>query len=290
VRFDFIRQQMKAYPVTVLCAVMRVSRSGFYDYLDRYNSGNDNRPEQAELMSRIKEIFDQSRASYGSRRIVKELNKGGRKIGRYKVRRIMRQMGLKAKTPKRFKLTTDSRHSFAVAPNVLDRNFDVDTPNKVWTADISYVWTFEGWLYLAIIMDLYSRQIVGWAMDKRMKKDLALNALSMAYWQRKPDRGVLHHSDRGSQYACHEYRKQLENYGMTASMSRKGNCWGNAPTERFFRSLKSERLTACRFLTRNDANNEILDYITYYNSIGLHSTLGYLSPMEYEKEQYLKVA
>jgi transposase InsO family protein len=290
VRFDFIRQQMKAYLVTVLCAVMRVSRSGFYDYLDRYNPDNDNRPEEARLRSRIKEIFDQSRASYGSRRIVKKLNKDGRKIGRYKVRRIMRQIGLKAKTPKRFKLTTDSRHSFTVANNVLDRNFDVDTPNKVWTADISYVWTFEGWLYLAIIMDLYSRQIVGWAMDKRMKKDLTLNALSMAYWQRKPDKGLLHHSDRGSQYACHEYRKQLENYSMTASMSRKGNCWDNAPTERFFRSLKSERLTACRFLTRNDAKNEILDYITYYNSIRLHSTLEYLSPMEYEKEQYLKAA
>jgi transposase InsO family protein len=281
---------MKAYPVTVLCAVMRVSRSGFYDYLDRYNPDNDNRPEEAELSGRIKEIFDQSRASYGSRRIVEQLDKDGRKIGRYKVRRIMRQMGLKVKTPKRFKLTTDSRHSFAVAPNVLDRNFDVDTPNKVWTADISYVWTFEGWLYLAIIMDLYSRQIVGWAMDKRMKKDLALNALSMAFWQRKPDKGLLHHSDRGSQYACHEYRKQLETHGMTASMSRKGNCWDNAPTERFFRSLKSERLTACRFVTRNDAKNEILDYITYYNSIRLHSTLGYLSPMEYEKEQYLKAA
>jgi len=281
---------MKAYPVTVLCAVMRVSRSGFYDYLNRYSPSGGSAPEEAALRRRIKEIFDQSRASYGSRRIVKELNNDGRKIGRYKVRRIMRQMGLKAKTPKRFKLTTNSRHSFAVAPNVLDRNFDVDMPNKVWTADISYVWTFEGWLYLAIIMDLYSRQIVGWAMDKRMKKDLALNALSMAYWQRKPVKGLLHHSDRGSQYACNEYRNQLELFGMTASMSRKGNCWDNAPTERFFRSLKSERLTACRFVTRNDAKNEILDYITYYNSIRLHSTLGYLSPMEYEKEQYLKVA
>jgi putative transposase len=281
---------MKAYPVTVLCAVMRVSRSGFYDYLDRYSPGGDNRPHEAALRSRIKQIFDLSRASYGSRRIAKELNNDGRKIGRYKVRRIMRQMGLKAKTPKRFKLTTNSRHSFVVAANVLNRNFDVDTPNKVWTADISYVWSYEGWLYLATVMDLFSRQIVGWAMDKRMKKELALNALAMAYWQRKPDTGLLHHSDRGSQYACHEYRNRLESYGMVASMSRKGNCWDNAPMERFFRSLKSERLTACRFLTRNDAENEILDYISYYNSIRLHSTLGYLSPMQYEKEQYLKVA
>ena len=139
-------------------------------------------------------------------------------------------------------------------------------------------------------MDLYSRQIVGWAMDKRMKKQLTLDALAMAYWQRKPDQGLVHHSNRGSQYACCEYRKQLQSYGMTASMSRKGNCWDNAPIERFFRSLKSERLTACRFVTRSEAKNEILDYITYYNSIRLHSTLGYLSPMAYEKEQYLKAA
>ena len=199
-------------------------------------------------------------------------------------------MGLRAKTPKRFKLTTDSRHSFPVASNVLNRNFDVEVPNKVWTADISYVWTFEGWLYLAIVMDLHSRRIVGWAMNKRMHKQLALDALAMAYWQRKPLEGLLHHSDRGSQYACHDYCKRLEMYGMEASMSRKGNCWDNAPTERFFRSLKSERLTACRFVTRQEAKMEILDYITFYNSIRLHSTLGYLSPMDYEKEQYLKAA
>ena len=288
-RFDFIRQQMKAYPVNVLCAVMRVSRSGFYNYLDRFKDPNDRQDETA-LKRQIKEIFDKSRGSYGSRRIVKQLINEDHFIGRYKVRRIMRQLELRAKTPKRFKLTTDSRHSFPVAPNVLNRNFDIDSPNKVWTADITYVWTFEGWLYLSIVMDLYSRQIVGWAMNKRMHKQLVLDALAMAYWQRKPSKGLLHHSDRGSQYACHDYRKRLVSYGMEASMSRKGNCWDNAPTERFFRSLKSERLTACRFVTRNEANLEILDYITFYNSIRLHSTLGYLSPMAYEKEQYLKVA
>ena len=231
-----------------------------------------------------------SRASYGSRRMVKQLKAEGHQIGRHKVRRIMRQMGLKAKTPRRFKLTTDSRHSFPVAANTLKRNFDVDAPNKVWTADITYVWTFEGWLYLAIVMDLYSRQIVGWAMNKSMQKQFVLDALAMAYWQRKPSKGLLHHSDRGSQYACHDYRRVLKSYGMEASMSRKGNCWDNAPTERFFRSLKSERLTAYSFATRKQAEMEILDYITFYNSIRLHSTLGYLSPMAYEKEQYLKAA
>jgi transposase InsO family protein len=202
----------------------------------------------------------------------------------------MRQMGLRAKTPRRFKLTTDSRHSFPVAANVLDRKFDVDVPDKVWTADISYIWTFEGWLYLAVVMDLYSRRIVGWAMHDRIKKQLTLDALAMAYWQRKPSEGLLHHSDRGSQYACHDYQKRLKTYGMQVSMSKKGDCWDNAPVERFFGSLKSERLTAFRFKTRNAAKYEILDYITYYNSIRLHSSLGYLSPMAYEKEQYLKVA
>jgi len=280
---------MEAYPVAVLCAVMRVSRSGFYNYMDRFKNPKD-RPEEAALQKRIKEIFDESRDSYGSRRVAKQLKDEGHQIGRYKVRRIMRQMGLRAKTPRRFKLTTDSRHSFPVVPNALNRNFDVNVPNKVWTADITYVWTFEGWLYLAVVMDLYSRQIVGWAMDKRMKRQLVLDALAMAYWQRKPPKGLLHHSDRGSQYACHDYRKRLETYGMEASMSRKGNCWDNAPTERFFRSLKSERLTACRFFTRQEAKMEVLDYITFYNSIRLHSTLGYVSPMVYEKEQYLKVA
>ena len=167
---------------------------------------------------------------------------------------------------------------------------DVDAPNKVWTADITYVWTFEGWLYLAVVMDLNSRQIVGWAMNERMQKKLVLDALAMAWWRRKPAEGLMHHSDRGSQYACHEYRKRLESYGMKASMSRKGDCWDNAPTERFFRSLKSERLTACRFVNRNEAKMEILDYITFYNSIRLHSTLGYLSPMAYEEDQLLKAA
>lgn len=279
---------MKAYPVTVLCAVMRVSRSGFYDYLNRDTSENNKGSGEAALINRIKEIFAEYRASCGSRRMVKHLLNEGYQIGRYKVRRIMRQLGLIAKTPTRFKLTTDSKHSLPVAANVLDRKFDVESPNSVWTADISYVWTFEGWLYLAVVMDLHSRQIVGWAMNERMKTQLVLDALAMAYWKRKPSKGLLHHSDRGSQYASHDYQKQLMNYGMIPSMSRKGNCWDNAPTERFFRSLKSERLTGLRFFTRNEAKNEILDYITFYNSIRLHSTLGYLTPMAYEKEHSLK--
>ena len=254
---------MKAYPVTVLCKVMEVSRSGFYHYLHVYNQGPDGRKDDTGLKARIKAIFNQSRSSYGSR---------------------------KAKARRRYKVTTESRHSFPVAANRLERKFNVSAPNKVWTADITYVWTLEGWLYLAVVMDLYSRQIVGWATDKRIKKQLTLNVLAMAYWRRKPLPGLLHHSDRGSQYACYDYQDRLRQYDMITSMSRKGDCWDNAPTERFFRSLKTERLDGIRFVTRASAQMEIIDYITYYNSLRLHSTLGYVSPMDYEKEHLRNAA
>jgi len=276
---------MKAYPVTVLCRVMRVSRSGFYDYLKRGNHGPVHDPGAETLKSRVRQIFKLSKSSYGSRRMAKQLKAEGHEVGRFKARRLMRELGLKAQAPRRFKVTTDSRHSFHVAPNVLNRQFDVQSRNTVWTADISYVWTLEGWLYLAVVMDLYSRQVVGWAMDEHMRTQLPLDALAMAYWHRKPAQGLLHHSDRGSQYACPEYRRHLNQYGMTASMSRKGDCWDNSPTERFFRSLKSEWLRPCRFATRKAAKLEVLDYIGFYNAMRLHSTLGYLSPINYEKEQ-----
>jgi putative transposase len=281
---------MKAYPVTVLCKVMGVSRSGFYDYQHRSNKRTDHSPYEAVLKTRLQVIFKQHRGKYGSRRIVEQLQTEGHQIGRYKVRRLMRDLGLKAKAPRRYKVTTDSRHGFSVAPNLLNRNFDVKEPNKVWAADITYVRTLEGWLYLAVIIDLFSRQIVGWSMDKRMKTQLALDALSMAYWRRKPSTGLIHHSDRGSQYACDEYRNRLNQYGMIASMSRKGDCWDNAPTERVIGSIKSERLSDYHFTKRRFAELEVLDYIGYYNSIRLHSTLGYKSPMVYEKELQRKVA
>jgi putative transposase len=281
---------MKAYPVTVLCQVMRVSRSGFYDYLKRYHQSPVLDPGEACLKSQMRQIFKTAKGSYGSRRLCEHLRQDGFDIGRFKTRRLMRELGLKTKAPRRYKVTTDSRHCYQVAPNVLDRQFDVPAANTVWTTDISYVWTLEGWLYLAVVMDLYSRQIVGWAMDKRMKTELALNALALAYWRRQPSQGLLHHSDRGSQYACPDYRKRLVQYGMRVSMSRKGDCWDNSPTERFFRSLKSERLRLYRFDTRTSAKSEVLDYITFYNSLRLHSALGYLSPIEYEKERLRKAA
>ena len=281
---------MKAYPVTILCKVMKVSRSGYYDFFHRFNNRTDGNPREDALSARIHAIFKEHRSKYGSRRILEQLKEEGYGIGRYKVQRIMKDLGLKSKISRRYKVTTDSRHSFPVAPNVLDRNFDVSVPNHAWTADITYVWTLEGWSYLAVVMDLFSRQIVGWAMDKRMKKQLTLDALAMAYFRRKPGAGLIHHSDRGSQYACHEYQKCLKQYRMVPSMSRKGNCWDNAPTERFFRSLKSERLSDYRFVSRRSAHLEVLDYISYYNAIRLHSSLGYKSPFVYEKEQCRKAA
>ena len=281
---------MKAYPITMLCAVMEVSRSGFYDYLHRLNTKRPDDSYQRALNARIKAIFKESRGSYGSRRILKKLQSEGYQLGRYKVRRLMRTLGLRAKRRQRYKVTTNSRHTYPVAANVLNRNFDVAKANQVWACDITYIWTLEGWLYLAVVMDLFSRQIVGWAMDKRMRNKLTLDALKMAYWRRQPSNGLLHHSDRGSQYACYQYQARLRDYEMMVSMSRKGNCWDNAPIERFFGSLKSERLASCRFATRKAAETEILDYIIYYNFARLHSTLGYRSPMQYEKEQLLKTA
>jgi len=269
---------------------MEVSRSGFYDYVHRLNTDNADAAYHRALTARIKDIFEQSRSSYGSRRVLKKLQSEGYQLGRYKVRRLMRNLDLRPKRCRRYKVTTDTRHSYPVAANVLNRNFDVAEANQVWTADITYVWTLEGWLYLAVVMDLFSRQIVGWAMDKRMKNKLTLDALTMAYWRRKPPKGLIHHSDRGSQYACREYQHHLKRYEMIVSMSRKGNCWDNAPMERFFGSLKSERLVSCRFVTRKAAQMEILDYLIDYNFARLHSTLGYKSPMQYEKEQFLNVA
>jgi putative transposase len=288
-RYDFIRQQMKAYPVTLLCRVMQVSRSGFYDYR-RHNQDQSHDPTQQALESRIKAIFKESKGTYGSRRILEKLKAEGHHIGRYRVRSLMRKLQLKAKTPKRYKVTTDSNHSYSVAPNLVNRQFNVDAPNKLWTTDITYLWTMEGWLYLAVVLDLFSRQVVGWAMDKHMKVQLALDALAMAYWRRKPAPGLIHHSDRGIQYACDQYQRQLEQYKMIPSMSRKGDCWDNAPTERFFRSLKHEHLLSRRLATRETAKIETLEYITFYNVDRLHSKLGYKSPMEFEQIELLKVA
>ena len=275
--------------MAVLCRVMGVSRSGYYSYLKGLNKPIQ--AEQIKLDAAVKDIFKEAHGNYGSRRISEALVKREFSVGRHQARSLMKKLGLTVISPKRFKATTDSKHKYPVAPNVLNREFNVTRPNSAWVVDITYIWTKEGWLYLAAVLDLYSRRIVGWAIEKRMTADLTLEALRMAWWSRRPGKGLIHHSDRGSQYASHEYQRELTNYGMICSMSRKGNCWDNAVMERFFRSLKSERVDHKVYSTREEARVDIIDYIVmFYNSTRLHSYLNYQSPIEFEKADVAKAA
>ena len=221
--------------------------------------------------------------AYGSRRMLKYLQSKNYNIGRYKVRSLMRKAGIECKQRRRYKVTTNSDRKLPVAENILNRKFTVERPNCVWLADITYIWTQEGWLYLAAVLDIFSRRIVGWSLANHMRQDLVKDALKMALGRRQPQKQLLHHSDRGSQYAGSDYQALLKASGLTVSMSRKGNCWDNAPMERFFGSLKSERTDGQKYRTREYAKGDIINYIEmFYNSQRLHSTLNYLSPMQYE--------
>ena len=270
------------YPVTLLCQVMEVSRSGFYAFQKRLQRPDD--VGEQRLIVKVRAIHKANDEAYGSRRISKALRADGEDVGRCQAGTLMKKANVEVKQKKRFRVTTDSNHDYPVAPNLLDRQFDIETPNTAWGGDITYLWTDEGWLYLAVIIDLFSRRVVGWSLSSRMKVDLVRDALLMAIWRRKPGRGLIHHSDRGSQYACHKYQDILEAHGMIPSMSRKGDCWDNAVIERFFRSLKSERTNHRRYPTREAARQDVINYIEmFYNSRRLHSYLGYVSPVEYEK-------
>jgi len=232
----------------------------------------------------IKKIFYQYKSRYGSPRIYNELQKQGIKCGKTKVETLMRQMGLRARKKREFRITTDSKHNYPIAPNLLNRNFQVDTPNQVWVSDITYIRTMEGWLYLATVMDLYSRKIVGWAMSKSLSSSTAIDALQMAIRNRRPRKGLVHHSDRGIQYACNSYRRLLKRHHIICSMSRKGNCWDNSPAESFFSTLKIECIDDRIFLTRARAKREKFEYIEIdYNRKRLHSSISYMSPENYEK-------
>ena len=270
------------YPIRVLCQVMEVSTSGFYDYVGRVQSGPENQEEQ-ELALRVKAIHERTGGVYGSRRLSRELQAEGFEVGRYRARSLMRKAGIEVRHKKRFRVTTDSRHDHPVAPNRLDRRFEVTAPNTVWGSDITYLWTNEGWMYLAVVVDLFSRRVVGWALADHMRVELVSNALRMALGRRQPPPGLIHHSDRGSQYACQEYQALLREHGLISSMSRKGNCWDNAPVERFFGSLKRERTDLRLYATREELRADVMDYIEmFYNSWRQHSYLGYTSPMEFE--------
>lgn len=264
--------------MAVLCRVMQVSRSGFYAWRWR---GPDN--HRQALHREVRKIHRQKRGSYGSRRMARELRRRGYDIGRYQARSLMQEAGIEARQRRRWRHTTASQHTLPVAANLLNRRFMVAAPNRVWVADITAIWTREGWLYLAAILDLHDRQLVGWAMADHMRTQLVLEALAMAIGRRKPEEGLLHHSDRGSQYASQEYRSTLVRHGFRASMSRKGNCWDNAVMERFFGSLKSEWLAGQRYGSRQAARRDVIEYIEMeYNSCRLHSTLDYQTPREVE--------
>lgn len=279
-RYAFIDQHRDSYPLQALCAMLQVSDSGFAAW--QRGEGPTKWLSDSALLKLIREIHRQTKAAYGSPRIYQELKARGVPAGRPRVERLMRENDIRGRHKRRFKATTDSKHLLPVAPNRLDQNFATERPDQVWTADITYLATGEGWLYLAVVLDLYTRQIVGWAMRERMTKDLVIDALRMAWFRRRPKPGLMHHSDRGSQYCSHDFQKQLAEYGMLASMSRKGNCWDNAPSESFFNSLKNERVHGTRYETRDEARADVFEYIeVFYNRSRRHSALGGVSPVSF---------
>lgn len=268
--------------MTELCRIFEISGSGYYGWKKCKTSSRAQ--EEQRLLEKIQHIHTTKRNRYGSPRIHAELKNQGERCSRKRVARIMRENGIEAKHKRKFKATTDSQHKFPVAPNLLEQNFKVSEPNRIWTADISYCWTLEGWVYLAVVLDMYSRKIVGWAMSERMTRELVINAFLMAYWARKPKIGLIHHSDKGSQYASHDFRDVLSNFGVIQSMSGKGNCFDNAVTETFFHTLKTELMFNCVFKTREEAKSAIFEYIEiFYNRERRHSTLRYCSPVEFEQ-------
>jgi len=284
-RFRFIQRHQNRWPISCMCRVLRVSPSGYWAFVRREPSARCR--SDHKLAQDIVRIHRHSRRTYGSRRVGRELAAQGQYVGRHRVRRLMRENGLWPRRKRIFVRTTDSKHNLPVADNVLGRNFSAEAPNRVWVTDITYVPTAEGWLYLAAIVDLFSRRVVGWAASEHIDRQLCLQALTDAGRKRGAVPGLVHHSDRGSQYASHDYQKALTDGGMLCSMSRKGDCWDNAVAESFFATLKTELIHLCRFQTRREARTAIFDYIeVFYNRVRRHSSLDYQSPLQYEQQHY----
>jgi len=282
-KYQFIADHRQEFEITAMCRVLQVSRSGYYAWRKRPVSERE--MANQKLTAQIKEIHQDSRQTYGSPRIHAELASQGVKCGHNRVARLMGQAELRAKQKRKFKVTTtDSAHDYPVAPNLLNQDFQAGRPNETWLADITYIATAEGWLYLAVVMDLYSRRIVGWAMDDSLERWLPLAALQMALETRQPPPGLLHHSDRGSQYASDDYQAVLTKYQMQGSMSRAGNCYDNAPLESFFGTLKTELVHHRHYATRAEAKTDIFEYIeVFYNRYRRHSALDNLCPAVFEK-------
>ena len=281
-KYQFIADHRQEFEITVMCRVLKVSRSGYYAWCRRPVSARE--MANQKLTQQIQEIHQHSRQTYGSPRIQAELADNGVKCGHNRVARLMREAELRAKQKRKFKVTTtDSAHNYPVAPNLLDQDFQASRPNEKWVGDITYIATDEGWLYLAAVMDLYSRRIVGWAMGDTLERWLPLAALQMAIETRQPPPGLLHHSDRGSQYASDEYQAWLTKYQIQGSMSRTGNCYDNAPIESFFGTLKTELVHHRHYATRAEAKTDIFEYIeVFYNRFRRHSALDNLCPAVFE--------
>ena len=268
-------------PVRLMCRLLAVSPAGYYAWLTRAESCHT--AENRRVVAAIRVIHAESRQTYGSPRVHATLQAQGQRVSPHRVARLMRASGIRAKTVKKWRATTDLAHTYPVVPNRLNRQFAVAAPNCVWADDITYIWTTEGWLYLAVVLDLYSRRVIAWGMGSRLTQELAQTALTMALEHRRPARGVVHHTDRRSQYAATGYRALLADRGLTASMSRRGNCWDNAVVESFFHTLKTEHVYHQRYHTREEARQDIFEWIAvFYNRVRRHSTLGYCSPAEFE--------
>lgn len=280
-KYAWIDAQRRDYPLPEMCEVLAVSISGYRAW-KRGGKPDRTRLTNAQAVALMSSIHAEFKGAYGSRRMHRELQARGHRIGLRRVERLMREHGIRARHKRRFKATTDSKHSMPVAENLLARHFTPEAPNRVWTGDITYIPTGEGWLYLAIVLDLFNREVVGWSIKPRMTANIVTDALTMAWLRRKPGAGVVLHSDRGSQYASGAMVAELAEYGMIASMSRKGDCWDNAPTESFFNSLKNERVHGTTYATRTDAQADLFEYIeVFYNRSRRHSTLGYCSPVRF---------
>jgi putative transposase len=287
VKYAFIQLNRRIWPIRVQCRVLIVSVSGYHQHQRRRKDIAQRRHLSDEaLLVHIRAVYAENRGAYGWPRIWRQLRAQGIRVGKQRVQRLMQAHGIRARGKRRFRIaTTDSRHGLPIAPNVLDRNFTVAAPNQVWVGDITYIATDAGWLFLAVVIDLFSRQVVGWSLREDMTSTIVIDALRMAWLKRSPgtQAGLIFHSDRGSQYASYEFNKLLKECGITPSMSRKGNCWDNACSETLFGSLKVERLHGQRFETIRQAKDEAIAWLLWYNRTRLHATLNYISPIEFEQ-------
>ena len=288
-KYRFIQDNRALFPLERMAKVLRVSRSGYYAWCGRPRSPRAQ--ENIHLDVQIKSVYETSRGRYGSMKITHELMKQGWRYSRNRVAARMRRLGIASKTRKKFKATTDSKHSYTVAPNLLNRNFAAAAPNQVWVSDITYIRTKSGWTYLTVFIDLFSRIVTGWAVSRSLNHEMVTEALQMGIWRRRPEKGLMIHSDQGVQYACDNFQNMIKKHDLVQSMSRKGNCWDNAVAESFFKTLKTELIYHVDLHNIHQLKHELFEYIElFYNRERLHATLDYKTPADFEQSVYKKCA